>query len=141
MHFEQHHVEEIYPSLIYEYYMKLSFKHILNIQGNLEFPLQLVGKILLDFFWDTLLLVHVTSTYGKVLDSIGLVGFLLNPHCIYVMQEMGGNVHNFEKIGFMCLCLHHHVYQSITPHTPSLGEKSEQSHMENVEMHKDTYWN
>lgn len=113
----------------------------MNIQGNVEFPLQLVGKILLDFFWDTLLLVHVTSTYGKVLDSIGLVGFPLNPHCIYVTQEMGGNVHNFEKFGFMCLCLHYHVYQSITPHTPSLGEKSEQSHMENVEMHKDTYWN
>ncbi len=138
-YFEQHHVEEIYPSLIYEYYMKLSFKHISSIQGNVEFPLQLVGKILLDFFWDTLPLVHVTSTYGRVFNSIGLVGFPLNPHCIYAMQEMGGNVRDFENFGFMCLCLHHHVYQSITPHSPSLSEKSEQSHMENIETHKDIY--
>jgi hypothetical protein len=113
--------------------MKLSYKHILNIQGNVEFPLQLVGKIFLDFFWDTLPLVHVTSTCGRVFNSIGLVGFPLNLHCIYVTQKKGGNVYNFEKIGFMCLCLHHHVYQSITPHSPSLSEKSEQSHMENIE--------
>lgn len=101
-------MEEIYPSLIYEYYMKLSFKHILNIQSNVDFPLQLVGNILLEFFWNTLLLAHVTSTYGRVFNSIGLVGFPLNPHCIYVTQEMEGNVHNFEKNGlsiYVCITM------------------------------------
>jgi len=48
--------------------------------------------------------VYITSAHGKVFNSMGLIGYLLN----YI--GLGRYCHDFENLKFICLCLYHHVY-------------------------------
>ncbi len=48
--------------------------------------------------------MYIKSTHLRVFNSMGLVGFLLS--CIGLRRYC----HDFEKLGFICLCLYHHVY-------------------------------